>query len=211
VNRHFTGPEDFAAHFNVSRETMVRLEAYAAQLARWNPRINLVSSASLTDLWHRHFADSAQLFALRLPDARLWLDLGAGAGFPGLVIAIMAHTAAPDLRLHLVESDQRKCVFLRSVAAETGIALDISAERVESLSPQSADIISARALAPLPQLLAHAQNHLAPGGIGLFPKGRTVHKELAEAARSWRFARRVHPSLTDPEAAIVEIGAPTRV
>lgn len=209
--RRIEGPEDFAARFNVSRETMAQLQAYAKQLARWNPRINLVSAATLPDQWHRHFADSAQLFALRPPTARRWLDLGSGAGFPGLVIAIMAQASAPDLRLHLVESDQRKCAFLRSVVTETGITIDISPERIESLPPQSADVISARALAPLPQLLAHAENHLAPGGIGLFSKGRTVHNELAEAEQSWRFAHRVHPSLTDPEAAIVEIGAPTRV
>src|SRR5690606_10315113 len=135
----------------------------------------------------------------------------SGAGFPGLVIAILAREAAPDLRLHLVESDQRKCAFLRQVAIDTGLAVDITPARIESLPPQTADVVSARALASLTRLLAHAEKHLAPGGIGLFPKGRTVHNELAEAKQSWRFACRVHPSITDPEAAIVETGAPTRV
>lgn len=208
---HIAIPEAFAARFDVSRETLAHLQTYAALLARWTPRINLVSAASLADQWHRHFADSAQLLAFRPPAARRWLDLGSGAGFPGLVIAILAREAAPDLRLHLVESDQRKCAFLRQVVTETGLTLDISPERIEALAPQAADIVSARALAPLTRLLAHAEKHLAPGGIGLFPKGRTVHNELAEAEQSWRFACRVHPSITDPEAAIVETGAPRRV
>jgi 16S rRNA (guanine527-N7)-methyltransferase len=185
---------------------MAGLETYANLLAKWTPRINLVSAASLPDLWRRHIADSAQLLAFR-PPARLWLDLGSGAGFPGLVIAILA----PDLRVRLVESDQRKCEFLRRVAEDTGTTIDVVPHRIETLPPQSAGVISARALAPLTQLLAHAEKHLAPGGIGLFPKGRTVHNEIAEAERTWRFACRVHPSLTDPEAAIVEAGAPTRV
>lgn len=206
MTAHIATPEEFARRFNVSRETMARLDTYAALLTKWTKHINLVSAASLPDLWHRHFADSAQLNALR-PPSRLWLDLGSGAGFPGLVVAILAS----DLRVRLVESDQRKCAFLRRVAEDTGTAIDIIPDRIETLSPQSAGVISARALAPLTQLLAHAEKHLAPGGIGLFPKGRTVHNEIAEAERTWRFACRVHPSLTDPEAAIVEAGAPTRV
>lgn len=202
----FATPDAFARRFDVSRETMARLEIYAGLLDRWTRRINLISAATLPDLWHRHFADSAQLIGLR-PPSGLWLDLGSGAGFPGLVVAILA----PDLRVRLVESDQRKCAFLRRVAEDTGTAIDIVPDRIETLPPQSAGVISARALAPLTQLLAHAEKHLAPGGIGLFPKGRTVHNEIAEAERKWRFACRVHPSLTDSEAAIVEAGAPTRV
>ncbi len=208
---HVADAADFAARFDVSRETLARLEIYAAELARWNPRINLVAASTLPDLWRRHFADSAQLLAFRPPTARRWLDLGSGAGFPGLVLAILARESAPDLRLHLVESDQRKCTFLRHVATATATEVDISPVRIESLKPQAADVVSARALAPLSGLLGHAAIHLAPGGIGLFPKGRTVHNELADAKRPWRFEARVHPSLTDPEAAIVETGAPTRV
>jgi 16S rRNA (guanine527-N7)-methyltransferase len=206
VTAHIATPEDFSRRFDVSRETLTRLETYAALLSKWTRRINLVSAASLPDRWHRHIADSAQLLAFR-PPARLWLDRGSGAGFPGMVVAILA----PDLCVRQVESDQRKCAFLRRVAQDTGTTIDIIADRIETLSPQSAGVISARALAPLTQLLAHAEKHLAPGGIGLFPKGRTVHNEIAEAERTWRFACRIHPSLTDPEAAVVEAGAPTRV
>jgi 16S rRNA (guanine527-N7)-methyltransferase len=169
VTTHIATPEGFARRFDVSRETLTRLETYAALLTKWTRRINLVSAASLPDLWHRHIADSAQLLAFR-PPARLWLDLGSGAGFPGLVVAILT----PDLHVRLVESDQRKCAFLRRVAEDTGTTVDIVPCRIETLPPQSADVISARALAPLTQLLAHAEKHLAPDGIGLFPKGRTV-------------------------------------
>ena len=203
---HIGSADAFAARFDVSRETLRRLEIYASLLDRWTRRINLVSAATLPDLWHRHFADSAQLLALG-PRAGSWLDLGAGAGFPGLVIAILA----PGLRVRLVESDQRKCAFLRRVSDETATPVDIIPDRIESLAPQHAAVVSARALAPLTQLLAHAEKHLAPDGIGLFPKGRTVHNEIAEAERAWRFRCRVRPSLTDPEAAIVETGAPARV
>jgi 16S rRNA (guanine527-N7)-methyltransferase len=205
VTAHIATPQDFARRFDVSRETMVRLETYAGLLAKWNRRINLVSPASLPDAWHRHFADSAQLLALA-PPAGLWLDIGSGAGFPGLVVAILA----PGLRVRLIESDQRKCAFLRRVTDDTGTRIDISPDRIEALRPQSADVISARALAPLTRLLVHAEKHLAPGGIGLFPKGRTVHNEIAEAERAWRFPCRIHPSLTESEAAIVETGAPAR-
>lgn len=208
--RRIAGPEDFRRAFDVSRETLARLETYAALLARWNPRINLVSAATLPELWHRHFADSAQLLPLA-PPAGLWLDLGAGAGFPGLVLAILARDTRPDLRFRLVESDQRKCAFLRQVAADTATPIGVLPDRIEALPPQRAEVVSARALAPLTHLLAHVEKHLAPGGIGLFLKGRTVHKEIAEAEQSWRFACRVHPSITDPDAAIVETGAPTRV
>jgi len=204
-------PEVFRDAFAVSRETTDRLAAYAALLARWNARINLVSRASLSDVWGRHFADSAQLWPLRPPGARHWLDLGAGAGFPGLVIAVLAADAAPEVRVTLVESDQRKAAFLRTAAAETGARAEVAAHRIESLAPTAADVVSARALAPLDVLLAHAQKHRRPDGICLFPKGATVHKEIEATERKWRFDHRLHPSRTDPDAAILEIGAMGRV
>lgn len=205
------GAGDFARRFDVSRETMARLEIYAALLRKWNPRINLVSAASLPDLWYRHFADSAQLLALCPPVARLWVDIGSGAGFPGLVVAILARDTLPDLRVRLVESDQRKCVFLRQVATEAAVPVTVLPARIEALEPQAADVLSARALAPLGALLGYAEIHLAPHGTGLFPKGRSVHKEIAEAEGAWRFSYRIHPSITDPDAAVVETGAPERV
>jgi 16S rRNA (guanine527-N7)-methyltransferase len=192
---------------DVSRETRARLETHRALLERWNPRINLVSKASLADAWSRHFADSAQLWPHAPAGIGRWLDLGSGAGFPGLVIAAIAAEQAPTLQLVLVEADQRKAAFLNEVIRATGVNATVLARRIEDIGPQAADVISARALAPLPDLLAHAEKHLAEGGICLFPKGETVHKELADAASRWRFEHRLHPSQTDARAALVEIGA----
>jgi 16S rRNA (guanine527-N7)-methyltransferase len=202
--------EAFRAAFGVSRETMERLETHLDLLRRWNPRINLVSPASLGRAWERHFADSAQLWRLRPAGAQVWLDLGSGAGFPGLVVAAMG-VETPGFEVHLVESDQRKAAFLSAVVRATGVPATVHADRVEALPPMRADVVSARALAPLGTLLAMAEKHRRPGGTGLFPKGASVHKEIAEAAAHWRFDHAIHPSLTDPRAAIVEIGATRRV
>lgn len=207
-----TGPaEAFARAFDVSRETLAAIEVHVALLRKWNPRINLVAPSTLTEVWTRHVADSAQLWALRPPGARLWLDLGAGAGFPGLVIAALARANAPGLVMRLVESDQRKAAFLATVVGEARLPAEVLAERWERLPAQRADVISARALAPLPELLAATEIHRCPGGLGLFPKGETVHKEIAEASLRWRFDHKLVASLTEPRAAILEIGAIERV
>ncbi len=205
------GPEDFRAAFDVSRETLARLAAHLTLLERWNPRINLVSKASLAGAWTRHFADSAQLWRLRPPAPALWLDLGAGAGFPGLVIAALAAEDAPALQVRLVESDQRKAAFLREAARAAGLSVDVLDVRIEDLPPQQADVVSARALAPLADLLPMLEKHRRPGGIGLFPKGATVHKEIADAATQRRFDHKIYASLIEQKAAIVEIGAIERV
>lgn len=201
------GKAAFRAAFDVSRETLERLAIHHALLARWNPRINLVSRGSLAEGWSRHFADSAQLWPLRPPEPRLWLDLGSGAGFPGLVIAALAAEQAPGLRVALVESDLRKAAFLTTVAREAGLAVTVHAARAEALPPQQADVVSARALAPLADLLGHAEKHRRPKGICLFPKGETVQNEIADAAARWHIEHKIHQSRTDPRAAIVEIGA----
>jgi len=198
-----TGAEAFGSRFDVSRETLGRLETYQVLLARWNPRINLVARSTVDSVWDRHFTDSAQLFALRPADARVWADLGSGGGFPGLVIAILAAEAAPALRVTLVESDQRKCAFLSTVLRETGVAATVLARRIESVPPLGADVVSARALAPLDTLIGYAQRHLAPGGRALFLKGESLSAELDIAHRSWRFTQETVPSLTDPSAAVV--------
>lgn len=204
------GAEAFAREYNVSRETMARLEVYHALLGKWTSKINLISKASYADAWTRHFADSAQLWALRSEAAASWMDLGSGGGFPGLVVAIIAAGEAPEMKVTLVESDQRKSAFLATVARECGLATAIISERIEAVTAK-AEVISARALAPLPDLLAFSEKARLPGGICLFPKGETVHKEIADASRQWRFDYRVHPSRTDERAAIVEIGAFARV
>lgn len=202
---------DVARAFGVSRETSSRLATLRDLVLKWNARINLISRASEPELWFRHIADSAQLWALAPPGATTWADFGAGAGFPGLVVAALAAEARPSLRMTLVESDLRKAAFLGEAARAMGVEAAIRTERVESLPPLSADVVSARALAPLDRLLSFADRHRKPGGIGLFPKGRAVHKELEDAAAQWRFDHRLHRSLTDPDAAMVEVGALSRV
>lgn len=198
---------EFAEHFDVSRETMKRLETHLATLERWNLRINLVGRSTLPQAWSRHFADSAQLWALRPPGGRRWLDLGSGAGFPGLVIAILAAEAAPGLAVDLVEGDQRKAAFLRAAAQAAGVRVSVHGRRIVDLPAHGADVVSARALAPLSELLPMLEKHRRAGGIGLFPKGGSVHNEIEDAALQWRFEKKIHPSLTEQKAAIVEIGA----
>jgi 16S rRNA (guanine527-N7)-methyltransferase len=202
-----TGPEAFAEAFKVPRETIHRLNRYAKLLAEWQERHNLVGPSTLPHLWDRHFADSAQLIALA-PDARLWLDLGSGAGFPGLVVAILK-AEDPDFHMHLVESTAKKCAFLAAVAHATEAPVEVHAMRIEDLARAphklEPEIVSARALAPLPQLLDLAAPFFGPRTRGLFLKGRNAERELAAATKRWSFTSRLHPSLTAPDSAIVEI------
>ncbi len=189
----------------VSRETRERLELLAALLAKWNPKINLVSNSTLAHVWTRHIADSAQIYGLAPASARTWIDLGSGGGFPGLVIGALAAQFNPDLELTLVESDQRKCAFLATASREMGIRTTVLPRRIETLTPGPRDIISARALAALPKLLELAGPLAGPDSIALFPKGADAASELTSAARDWHIRHRAHPSATDPNAVILEI------
>ncbi len=202
---------NFAEVFDVSRETMERLEAYAALLIKWNPKINLVAKSTVSDVWHRHMADSAQLWPLAPEGAKTWMDIGSGAGFPGLVIGAIAAEKAPELKVTLVESDRRKSVFLQSAAREMGILVEVVTQRIEQLEPQGADILSARALSSLTQLLEFAEQHRNPTGTCLFPKGARVDSELTEASSCWHMACETFPSMTDPDAVILRIGEFKRV
>jgi 16S rRNA (guanine527-N7)-methyltransferase len=194
------------AALDVSRETTARLDAYATLLTKWNPAINLVARSTLPDLWKRHILDSAQLLDLAPKGARHLVDLGSGGGFPGLVIAILAAEKRPDLRVTLVEADLRKAAFLNAVVRETGLSARVCAARSESLPPLEAEVLSARALAPLTNLIAHAERHLAECGRAIFPKGAAHEAEIAEALERWRFSVQKHPSRTDPEAVLLCIG-----
>ena len=167
--------EDFRKRSGVSRETLSRLKAFHGHLTKWQRAINLVAGGSLPDFWRRHVLDSAQLFDLAPADARIWVDLGSGAGFPGLILAILG---APDM--HLVESDQRKCAFLLEAARITETDVTVHNVRIEALEPLAADVITARALAPVPKLLDLASRHAKPGTVALFPKGEGVDKELLD-------------------------------
>jgi 16S rRNA (guanine527-N7)-methyltransferase len=216
------GPADFAAVFDVSRETVVRLETYAALLRQWQKAVNLVAVSTLDAVWQRHFADSAQLLTLA-PKARRWVDLGSGAGFPGLVIAILLAdaarqerpagsqnpAAAEGPRVTLIESDGRKGAFLRAVARELGVPVDILSTRIESDATQSRvaapDVVTARALAPLDKLLSLAAPLWCPQTIGLFLKGREVANEIEAALEAWTFQRELIPSSTEAEAHIVRV------
>ena len=202
---------DFLAELDVSRETAERFDLYAALLNKWTPAINLVSSASLPRLWSRHFRDSAQLLSLTDLESGHWADIGSGGGFPGMVCAILLAEKAPGIRLTLVESDQRKAEFLRTVSRETSVQAEVLAGRIENLSPLQADIISARALAPLPVLLRYAERHLKAGGRALFMKGATFRTEIEEALETWRFQSEEYPSSTDGAGIVLSLGEIRRV
>ncbi len=197
--------DDFLAGRAVSRETMERLEIYEALLRKWNPAINLVSRSTLDRLWDRHFVDSAQIFDLHSAECGLWADLGAGGGFPGLVVAILAAERKPDLSVTLIESDQRKAAFLSAVARAVGVEVSILPQRIEATPGLGAEILSARALAPLAKLLEYAAPHLRPGGQALFPKGAAHAEEVSQALESWRFSYEVTKSMTDESAVILSI------
>jgi 16S rRNA (guanine527-N7)-methyltransferase len=202
-----SGATDFAEAFNVPRETIHRLTRFAELLAHWQKRTNLVAPSTLPTLWSRHFADSAQLATLAR-NARLWLDLGTGAGFPALVIAILK-TGTPNFRMHLVESNRKKCAFLAQVVRATRAPVDIHAMRIEDLAESAnrlqPDVVSARALAPLPRLFELAAPFFAADTRGLFLKGREAEAEVDEARAEWDFTARLVPSLTAANSHIVEV------
>ncbi len=189
----------------VSRETIAALQAYEALVRRWTPAINLVSKASLPVLWQRHIVDSAQLLDYCPVGKRHWADLGAGGGFPGLVLAILAKEVNRDLQFTLVEADVRKATFLRQVTQTLDLAVTVISQRIEALPPLQADVISARALAPLSELLRFAKQHLQKDGIAIFPKGARYSEELAAARLLWNFDVETHSSVSEPGAAILII------
>jgi 16S rRNA (guanine527-N7)-methyltransferase len=192
--------EAFGEQLGVSRETLERLTVHLDLLCRWQPAINLVGSATLADPWRRHFLDSAQL-AKHLPDAATNLaDLGSGAGFPGMVLALLGVAG-----VHLIEADRRKAQFLREVARATGARVAIHAERIERMQGWPAAVITARALAPLPRLLELARGFLSADSVCLFLKGRSAERELTEARVSWHMVATTFPSLSEPTGMVVQL------
>lgn len=190
---------------DVSRETFDALKAYEALVQRWTPAINLVSKSTVSNLWHRHIVDSAQIFSECPLSAEKWVDLGSGGGFPGIVIAILAKELWPRLHVTLVESDLRKATFLRQAALTLGLQATVLSKRIEALAPLSTDVLSARALAPLSALLGYAATHLARSGTAIFPKGARYQEEIADARKAWSFDIDIKPSLSEAEAAILVI------
>lgn len=193
------GPE-ILAPLTLPPEAMTKLGLYADLLVKWQKTINLVGPDTIPSLWSRHFLDSAQLFPLLPQNIHRLMDMGSGAGFPGLVLAILG---APDV--HLVESDARKCAFLREVARVTETPVTIHNARIEKVPPLGADLVTARALAPLEKLLTWAEPHLLPGGHCLFLKGRAAEDELTQAAKEWNIATQRIPSLSDPSGLVLHL------
>lgn len=189
---------------DVSRETMAKLIALEDLILRWSPKINLISKSTHHSIWTRHILDSAQLVHHAPVDWSSWTDLGSGGGFPGLVITILADDQSKSV--NLVESDARKCAFLRAASIELGLATNTITARIEHLDPLNSDIVSARALAPLDKLLPMAKRHLAPDGICLFTKGAKTDEELTTSQRSWKMSVQRIPSLTDPSGTVLKIG-----
>ena len=202
IVEELSGPEVLTGVVDVSRETLSALNRYVLMLKDWQTKLNLVGPATLPDAWRRHILDSAQLFPLiEKPEETVWMDMGAGAGFPGLVMAIMGVG-----EVHLVESIAKKCRFLEAVVDALGLhdRVIIHNERLESMQRFKADIISARALAKLTQLFDWGHPFAASSTRWLLLKGQDVEAELAEAEQKWAFEYKLHASVSDPRGRIVE-------
>lgn len=206
MEQSFSDPDAFRAAFDVSRETVRRLRVFAEILVKWNARINLVSPDSIPILWDRHIADSAQLFRFIPQNTPNLLDVGSGAGFPGLILAIMG---VRDV--HLVESDQRKIAFMREAARLTGATVTFHPARIEDLPPFTAGVITARALAPLEKLLHWTERFRGTETLSLFLKGQTVEGELTDAHKQWTMQIDRQQSLTDPTGTILALREVHRV
>jgi 16S rRNA (guanine527-N7)-methyltransferase len=190
----------------VSRETEERLQTFVALLLQWQQTTNLISPATIANLWTRHVADSLQLIDLA-PDANVWVDFGSGGGFPGIPVACVL-AGRPGAKVHLVESNGKKAAFLREAVRSTGVPAVVHHKRIEDCGDSfgdKADVVSARALAPLQILCDQAFALIGQGAIGLFPKGRDVAAELTEAAKCWRIEAERVPSRTSPDGCIVVV------
>ena len=198
------GSDRFQADLSVSRETMDRLRLYEQLLVKWQRAVNLVSAKTLPDFWKRHALDSGQLIAHIPSDAKTIVDLGSGAGFPGLVLAILL-ADRPDLHVHLFESDSRKGSFLKTVIRETGAPATVHTERCEAANPMPADVITARAFAPLDRLLTLSEPFWGQNTVFLLLKGQDIDVELTDAAKSWKMRPEKIPSRSHPDGYVLRI------
>jgi len=193
-------PEEFARLAGVSRETLARLVAYEALLRQWAVHINLVGAGTLADPWRRHFLDSAQLLPLIPTGADSLVDLGSGAGFPGLVLAILGAAG-----VELIEADGRKCAFLREAVRVAAASVPVHHARIDSLPPRSFAVVTARGLAPLDRLLPWAERFIGPDTVCLFPKGKEAEHELTSAHQIWDMEVEPYASRSDPRGIILRL------
>lgn len=204
MNESIFGSDDFVAKTNVSRETLERLRIYARLLLEWQDRLNLIGPSTISSLWRRHMWDSAQV--VDHVSGRVWLDLGAGAGFPGLVIALMGKG-----HVHLSEKSPKKCLFLRTVVKETQASAVVHEGRAEDLKVPPIDVIVSRACAPLPRLLSMAHPFFAKGTVAVFHKGLNLDDELTQATKCWSMVYDIIPSVTDPRGRLLRVESLIRV
>ncbi len=201
------GPDEFQALSGATDNAMADLDRFRAMVAEGNEVMNLVGPATVADFWSRHAWDSAQLLKV-IPGAKVWADLGAGAGFPGLVLAILlkSHESA---QVHLVESMTKRCRFLTEVVAALDLPATVHNARAEDLKLK-VEVVTARACAPLPRLLGYARPYLNAGAVGLFLKGQDVASEIDEATRYWKFDADLSPSMSDNRGRILHVKGPVR-
>ena len=196
-------PDQIGELLNVSRETIEKFQLYLTLLEKWQRRINLVSDSTLADAWQRHILDSGQLAAYYPPQTRQILDVGSGAGFPGLVLAIMG-----GVKVDLVESDQRKAVFLLTVIRELGLPAKVHNQRIETMPNLCPDVITVRALAPVPKLLNLIETQLHSDGVCLFLKGASVEDELTNLQSYSTMVATTYPSLSGANGVVLELKNP---
>ena len=196
--------EQFAG-FLPNEKTMEALHTYAALVEKWTPRINLVAKSTISDLWGRHIADSLQLHRHIPRDAKICVDLGSGGGFPGILLAILSSQVMPEAKQILVESDQRKSAFLREAIRATGVNAEVKSLRIEAIPALNADVVTARALASLSDLLGYAAFHMKQTGVAILPKGAAFAAEYEAAQKAWDFSIDFLPSLTDTDARVLRI------
>lgn len=190
---------------NVSRETMRDLEKLSDLLEKWNKTINLVGRSTINDVWARHILDSAQIWRERPDSLKIWLDIGSGGGFPALVLAIIAKHEAPEIKFIMIESDARKCAFLKTVSRETFLNAEVLTDRIERVRDIKADVVSARALASVDKLLEYSSNFLSEPSICLFLKGQGCDIEVETARKSWSFQSETTKSMSDTAGAILKL------
>ena len=195
---------------NVSRETFEKFETVQQQLIQWSKRFNLVAPSSLPQFWVRHVLDSVQLYGLAPKAAKNWLDLGSGAGFPGIILAIMI-TQRPGAKMTLIEANGKKASFLRHLAREVGAPVQVLQQRIEAVEPFTTEVITARALSSLSDLLEYSLPFCDKNTLLVLPKGKQVEAELSAAQNNWKLQFSSHSSITDKDASVLCIREFNRV